>query len=76
MPVCKGDGSKEDGGVTGFSGLGRTTDAWNASSCSMQMHSTVQQTQEEIQLQRDIIAYLKNPQPDKRNDLLSRLVRR
>lgn len=76
MPVCKGDGSKDDGDVSEISGLGRTTDAWNASSCSVSLRPTAQQEREELELRRDIISYLKQPDSSRVQDLLGRLVRR
>ncbi len=62
MPVCKSDGSAEDGDVRGISGLETIDDTWNASSCHPKANTI---TEEENQfLMGKIVGYLKNPDPE------------
>jgi hypothetical protein len=59
MPVCKADGSRADGDVSGFSGLWTMADTWNSQSCSLTANVT--NTNQNTTLTRDIVAYLKDP---------------
>jgi hypothetical protein len=74
MPVCKNDGSSADGDVRGVSGLGSTTDAWNAGSCQLRLGSL--SDSENKTLEQDIIDYLRNPNTTKLNSLYERLSKR
>ena len=66
LPVCKGDGSAEDGDVTGISGLGTSRDTWNSQSCQMKTATTLTPAQEQSMVQA-IIDYLKTPSSAKLN---------
>ena len=59
MPVCKSDGSEDDGDVTGISGLGTIDDTWNSSSCNPQANTITES--ENNTLTSDIVNYIKNP---------------
>ncbi len=59
LPVCKWDGSEDDGSVTAISGLGTSTNAWNGASCSLTA-GTFTSSQNESLIQ-EIITYLKSP---------------
>lgn len=69
MPVCKGDGSKEDGDISGISGLGiadqgraySTTDVWNGESCNLQTSPTTKITAEQKDLEKNILEYMRSP---------------
>jgi hypothetical protein len=74
MNMCKDDGSSADGDVSGFSGLGSTTDAWNAGSCQIQANTLT--TPENKSLTQDIIAYLKSPNTTAQNAIYSQISRR
>jgi hypothetical protein len=71
LPMCKEDGSKEDGDVTWFSGLWSIKDSWNANSCSI--NNSVLTKDEDTWLTNDIIAYLKDPKTRELNQIYSRL---
>lgn len=67
MPVCKGDGSIEDGDVSGISGLGTSgngagaiTDVWNGASCSLQASPSTTLRSDEQKLENDIITYVRS----------------
>lgn len=61
LPVCKGDGSSDDGNVALVSGLGTSTDAWNGASCSLTART--RNEADDASLTSEIITYLKNPTP-------------
>ena len=74
LPICKWDGSSDDGSVAGISGLGSTTDAWNSSSCKMKAVTLTKA--ENTVLTQDIIRHLKNPQTSTLNSIYSSISRR
>lgn len=65
MAICKDDGSSADGDVTLVSGLGTTRDTWNGKSCTIAVHPTDQDKEDEKQFKQDIISYVRNPGKDK-----------
>ena len=74
MPVCKGDGSEDDGSVAAISGLGTSTDSWNGASCDLTAH-TFTSTQTES-LRQDIVSYLRNPNSSRLSSIYSGLTSR
>jgi hypothetical protein len=74
LPVCKGDGSNADGDVSGISGLGSSTDAWNGKSCTMKVETLTKA--ENATMTSDIVSYLKNPQTTKLNTIYSNISKR
>lgn len=68
MPICKGDGSKEDGDISGISGLGAsgsgdfsTTKVWNGESCNIEATAKAKVRDDEKALENDIIGYMRSP---------------
>ena len=71
MPICKGDGSKSDGDISAISGLmntgngiGATHTVWNGESCSLQVSPTKKFSEDQKNLETEIVAYMKNPSKD------------
>lgn len=77
MPVCKGDGSIEDGDISGISGLGiasqgrahSTTEVWNGESCNLQASATTTLQEDEKKLEAEIISYMRSPS-EKQSEIL------
>lgn len=68
MPICKGDGSKEDGDISGISGLGTsnsTREVWNGQSCNLEASPTVQLQADERKLEGEILDYMRSPDSQK-----------
>lgn len=63
MPVCKDDGSSDDFDVSGISGLGDTTEAWNGESCKIQANTFSKE--ENKNLTDSVISYLKDKDTSK-----------
>ena len=61
MPVCKGDGSAEDGDVRAISGLGTISKTWNGASCNLEASAKTQLRSEEKNLEKEILEYMKSP---------------
>jgi hypothetical protein len=74
LPVCKWDGSADDGSVAGISWLGSTTQAWNANSCTMTAQTLTKA--QNTSMTQDIISYLKNPQTAVLNNVYSNISKR
>lgn len=78
MPVCKWDGSKEDGDVSAISGLvavgwknsswnsiGPVNSVWNWESCNLRVSATKELKQSQKELEKEIISYIQQPTEDK-----------
>lgn len=61
MPVCKGDGSTDDGDVSAISGLGTISKTWNGASCNLEASAKTQLRTEEKNLEKEILEYMKSP---------------
>ena len=61
MPVCKGDGSTDDGDVSAISGLGTISKTWNGASCNLEASTKTQLRTEEKNLEKEILEYMKSP---------------
>lgn len=84
MPVCKGDGSIDDGDISGISGLGiasqnrayATTEVWNGQSCNLQASSVAIQTAEEKELEKSILDYMHSPEGAKIAGITAKISKR
>lgn len=73
-PVCKWDGSRDDGDVRVISWLGTTRTSWNGKSCWLSAMTLT--PIENATLTEDIIRYLKSPRPTDLDKIYPAMTRR